>query len=190
MITLLAMSTVFMTQTIFPELSDYFGIDTTQARFSFSMISLTYAISSFFIGPAADKYSLPAIASVGLFLLSITIRCASLATCFDFLIFILAIMGFCAALVPASMFPYIAIVAPKNKIGLSVGLIVASATLGVIFGRVSIGLFTSFLLGKMSPENLLVVPLLYTFFSLLEEVAFHQFSLVTFGVFSDGMALQ
>ena len=41
------------------------------------------------------------------------------------------------------MFPHIAKTSPKNKIGIYMGSIVASGTLGVIFGRVSMGLLTS-----------------------------------------------
>jgi MFS transporter, YNFM family, putative membrane transport protein len=143
-ITLLAVSTVFMTQPIFLEIAEYFTIDITQARFSFSIVSLFYAISFFFIGPAVDKYDLPITASIGLFLLVISIIFASQTTEFNVFVIALAFMGFCAALVPASMFPYMATIAPKNKIGLYVGSIVASATLGVIFGRVAMGVLTSF----------------------------------------------
>ncbi len=39
-INLIAVSTVFMTQSIFLELSESFKIDITQARFSFSIVSL------------------------------------------------------------------------------------------------------------------------------------------------------
>jgi YNFM family putative membrane transporter len=60
-------------------------------------------------------------------------------------LFILAmvLVGICAALIPASMFPHIAKTSPKNKIGTYMGSIVASGALGVIFGRVSMGLLTS-----------------------------------------------
>ncbi len=55
----------------------------------------------------------------------------------------MALVGIFAALIPASMFPHIAKTSPKNKIGIYMGSIVASGTLGVIFGRVSMGLLTS-----------------------------------------------
>ncbi|MFC1821009.1 hypothetical protein ACFLZG_08010, partial [Thermodesulfobacteriota bacterium] len=65
-INLLAVSTVFMTQSIFLELSESFKIEFTQARFSFSIVSLFYAVSFFFLGPAADKFDLPKISVYGL----------------------------------------------------------------------------------------------------------------------------
>lgn len=48
-ITMLAVSTVFMTQPIFLEISKSFKIDITQARFSFSVVSLFYAASFFLL---------------------------------------------------------------------------------------------------------------------------------------------
>ena len=62
-----------MTQSIFLELSESFKIDITQARFSFSIVSLFYAASFFFLGPAADKFDLPKISVTGLLLLAITV---------------------------------------------------------------------------------------------------------------------
>jgi YNFM family putative membrane transporter len=142
-INLIAVSTVFMTQSIFLELSEYFKIDITRARFSFSIVSLFYSASFFFLGPAADKFDLPKIAVTGLLFLFITVFYSSYAASFSLFIIAMALMGICAALIPASMFPHIAKTSPKNKIGIYMGLIVASGTLGVIFGRVSMGLLTS-----------------------------------------------
>ena len=142
-INLLAVSTVFITQSIFLELSEFFKIDITQARFSFSIVSLFYAVAFIFLGPAADKFDLPKISLTGLVLLSITVFCSSYLASFSLFIVAMALIGIFAALIPASMFPHIAKTSPKNKIGIYMGTIVASGTLGVIFGRVSMGVLTS-----------------------------------------------
>ena len=144
-INLLAVSTVFMTQSIFLELSESFKIDITQARFSFSIVSLFYAVAFIFLGPATDKFDLPKISVTGLILLSITVLYSSYAANFSLFLVATALVGIFAALIPASMFPHIAKTSPKNKIGIYMGSIVASGTLGVIFGRVSMGLLTSIL---------------------------------------------
>jgi len=142
-INMFAVSTVFMTQSIFLEISELFKIDITQARFSFSVVSLFYSVSFFFLGPAADKFDLPKIAVTGLPLLSLAVLYASYTTNFSLFIIAMALIGICAASIPASMFPHIAMISPKDKIGVYVGSIVAAGTLGVIFGRVSMGLLTS-----------------------------------------------
>ena len=142
-INLLAVSAVFMTQSIFLELSESFGIDLTQARFSFSIVSLFYAISFFFLGPAADKFDLPKIAVTGLLSLAMAVFISSYTTDFSLFIVTMALTGISAALIPASMFPHIAKTSPQDKKGAYVGSIVASGTLGVIFGRVLMGLMTA-----------------------------------------------
>ena len=91
-INLLAVSTVFMTQTIFLELSESFKIDIPQARFSFSIVSLFYAASFFFLGPAADKFDLPKIAVTVLILLAITVFYSSYAASFRLFIIAMAFL--------------------------------------------------------------------------------------------------
>jgi len=142
-INLLAVSTVFMSQSIFLELSQTFKIDITQARFAFSIVSLFYCVAFFFLGPAADKFDLPKMAVLGLIILSISVFCSSFTANFSFFIVAMALTGISAAIVPASMFPHIAKTAPHNKIGMYMGSIVASGTLGVILGRVSMGIMTA-----------------------------------------------
>ena len=142
---LLAVTAVFMTQSIFLEISQSFNIDITEASHCFSIASLFYAMSFLFLGPAADKYDLPKIAVTGLTLLGLSVFFASYAPQFSLFLVAMAFMGFSAALIPASMFPYVSIIAPENKRGLYVGSIVACGILGVILGRVSMGLLTAFM---------------------------------------------
>jgi YNFM family putative membrane transporter len=171
-INLLAVSTVFMTQSIFLEISESFKIDLSEARFSFSIVSLFYAISFLFLGPAADKFDLPKIAVTGLVLLAITVFYSSYVASFSLFLIAMALMGICAALIPASMFPHIAKTSPKDKLGIYMGTIVASGTLGVIFGRVSMGLLTE-TIGWQFSFRIVSFVLLFlsalTFLSLVEK---------------------
>jgi len=82
-------------------------------------------------------------ALTGLLMLAITVFYSSLTSDFSLFICTMALMGISAALVPASMFPHIAKTAPAHKIGVYMGSIVASGTLGVILGRVSMGILTA-----------------------------------------------
>jgi YNFM family putative membrane transporter len=159
-----------MTQPIFLEISESFKIDITQARFSFSVVSLFYAASFFFIGPAVDKYSLPTVSVTGVSLLSLMVLFASYINHFGLFTFIMGLIGFCAALIPAAMFPYVATSAPQNKVGLYVGSIVASATLGVILGRVSMGILTSVAGWRFSFRIFTIVMILFLFVTFLSLV--------------------
>ena len=171
-IILLAVSCVFMTQSIFLELSESFQIDLTQARFSFSIVSLFYAAAFFFVGPAVDKFDLPKIAVTGLFLLAMTVAGASYATGYSMFLTAMALAGFCAAAIPASMFPHIVKTSPENKTGTYMGSIVASGTLGVIFGRVAMGLLTAAVGWRVSfrvVSFVLFILAALTFLSLVEN---------------------
>ncbi len=114
-INLLAVSTVFMTQSIFLELSESFKIDITQTRFSFSIVSLFYAVAFIFLGPITGKFDLPKISVTGLILLSITDLYSSYAANFSLFLVATALVGIFAALIPASMFPHIAKTSPKEN---------------------------------------------------------------------------
>ena len=84
----------------------------------------------------------------------------------------MALTGISAALIPASMFPHIAKISPKDKKGAYVGSIVASGTLGVIFGRVLMGLMTAYIGWQLSfrvISGVLFVLAALTFLSLVEK---------------------
>ena len=120
-INLLAVSTVFMTQSIFFELSESFRVDITQARFSFSVVSLFYAVF-FPLGPAADKFDLPKIAVAGLLLLAITVFYSSYTKSFRLLIITMAFMEVCAALIAFTPDDFYALV--TNSGGDSTALVI------------------------------------------------------------------
>lgn len=106
----------------------------------------------------------------GLSLLSLMVLFASYINHFGLFTFIRGLTGFCAALIPAAMFPYVATTAPQNKVGLYVGSIVASATLGVILGRVSMGILTSVAGWRFSFRIFTIVMILFLFVTFLSLV--------------------
>jgi MFS transporter, YNFM family, putative membrane transport protein len=140
---MIAVATVFMTQPIFLEIATTFRLELSKARLAFSVTSLCYSAGFFFIGSLADRFNLPKMAVAGLVTLSVMIFLASLTTCFPLFLMAMGLIGFSAALIPAALFPHMALVAPKEKLGLYVGAIVASGTVGVVVGRVAIGLLTA-----------------------------------------------
>ncbi len=167
LINLLAVSTVFITQPIFADLSTSFAVDITMARYAFSVVSLFYTVSFFFLGPAADKFDLPKMACTGTLLLSSAVLFSSYTDDFSLFLIGMVFVGIGAAMVPASMFPYIAKISPHNRTGLYMGTIVASGTLGVIFGRVSMGIQTAAMGWKYSFRSIALVLLVLAVVSFL-----------------------
>ena len=132
-----------MTQSIFLEIATSFHLELPQARFAFSIASICYSAAFFFIGPMADRFDLPKMAVTGAVALSCTIFVGSFATRFPLFLVAMGCSGFCAALIPASMIPHMTLLAPQEKRGLYVGTVVAAGTLGIVLGRVAVGLLTA-----------------------------------------------
>lgn len=141
-LTMMAVSTVFMNQSIFLELSNYFNVSVAHARMSFSIVSLSYSLTFLLSGPIVDRGNLPKIVFWSALLLATILMITSFVTSYQSFIFCMLPIGVCAALIPASMFPYMSTIPADNKKGLYVGSIVAAATLGVILGRVLSGIVT------------------------------------------------
>lgn len=164
---MLAVSTVFMNQSIFLELSRYFEVNIALARISFSTVSLSYSITFLLAGPLMNRGNLAKISFWGAAMLAITLITTSFAASFNGLLAGMTAIGFCAALIPAAMFPYISRLAPHPHRGFYVGTIVAAATLGVIFGRVLSGILTSVIGWQWSYRTLAVMVLITSTMTLL-----------------------
>ena len=140
---MIAGATVFMTQSVFVEISDAFHVDITRTRFAFSVVSLCYGISFLLFGPAADRFDLQKMSSVGLFFSAAGVFAAAIVGSFNSFILSMAVIGICASAVAASMFPYIVKIAPEEKQGIYLGSIVAASTTGIVVGRLSVGIMAS-----------------------------------------------
>ena len=140
---MIAVSAVFMTQSVFLEISDFFHVDINQARFAFSIVSIFYAFSFLLFGPAADRFELRKMSTIGLFFIAAGVFTAAIVNRFDYFIISMAIIGISASAVAASMFPYMVKIAPPKKQGLYLGAFVAASTAGMVIGRFLTGLMTS-----------------------------------------------
>jgi len=141
----MGVSTVFMNQSIFLELSNAFGVNLNCARLSFSFASLGYSVTFLLAGPVMDRVNLKKTALCSAMLLSGVLFATSFVASFGYFLLCMCPMGMCAALIPASLFPYMATLAPAKDNAVYVGAIVAAATLGVIWGRFLSGVLTSFM---------------------------------------------
>lgn len=141
--TMLGVATLFMTQSIFLEISESFGIDIGRVHLAFGFASLSYAATFFVLGPATDMRHLPKMAVGGTALLAATILWASCAGDFGVFLLNMALAGIFTATIPAAMFPHIAAISPQHKQAVYIGSLVAAGPMGIIFGRVSMGLMTA-----------------------------------------------
>ncbi|WP_028315833.1 MFS transporter [Desulfatibacillum aliphaticivorans] len=140
---MLAVSCVFMTQAIFLELAQSLQVEETRARLSFSFTSLFYGLSFLLVGPIADRVHQPRMAFGGAVFLALAVLAASFVHDFQLFLVLMAAVGMGASAIPASMFPYMVHTAPPERMGAFVGMLLAFATIGVIVGRLVVGLMTS-----------------------------------------------
>ena len=113
--TMLGVATLFMTQSIFLEISQSFGIDIGRVHLAFGVASLSYAATFFVLGPATDMLHPPKLAVGGTTLLAATLLWASQTNDFGVFLLSMALTGIFTAAIPAAMFPHIAAIAPRNK---------------------------------------------------------------------------
>lgn len=137
--TMFAVAVVFMNQAVFPELADSFGLAAQEARFSFSVVSLCYSLTFLFAGPVVDTFDCRKVAALGLGAIAVLLLCAAEMRGYPWFLACTGLMGVAAAVVPASMFPYVSRTAPRQKAGVHIGAVVASATLGIVVGRAALG---------------------------------------------------
>ncbi len=140
---MLAVAAVFMTHSIFPEISVHFEVPLTRTRLAFSLTSSGYALSFFLFGPVADRFNPRKMASLGLLAIGIFVLAASELSGFTGFIISMGLIGMGASSVPAAMFPYVATIAPEGSGGTYMGWVVAASTVGVVLGRFAMGLMTA-----------------------------------------------
>ncbi len=172
-ITMLAVGAVFMNQAIFLEIAASFNLDTQDARFSFSLASLGYSLTFLFIGPLADTFDSRKITATGHAVLAVLLVCASWLHTYPYFLVCTGLVGMAAATIPAAMFLYVSRLAPTHKSGMYLGAIVASATLGIVIGRATLGASTS-LLGWRAAYRLLSLT-----FATLALISFFVFESTT-----------
>nr|WP_269746323.1 MFS transporter [Desulfogranum japonicum] len=159
---MMAVSTVFMNQAILLELSQFFSVSLPEARLSFSYVSLSYSITFLLAGPIMDQGNLRYIALYSALLLAGTLFMTPYVGTYPGFLLCMFPLGICAALIPASMFPCMALIAPEKNKGFYVGSVVAAATLGVIWGRVLCGVLTSLIGWSGAYQVIAIVVLICT----------------------------
>lgn len=161
-ITMIAVATVFMNQSIFVDIARSFALDAKEARFAFSIVSLSYSFAFFVVGPLADMFESRRLAAAGLGALAVLLLAAAQAQDYIWFLACMGLMGVGAAAVPASMFPYVARTAPPRTAGIHIGAVVASATLGIVVGRAVLGASTDLVGWRGSYRLLSLVFILFS----------------------------
>lgn len=180
---LFALGAVVMIQPIFEQLSLSLQRDVTDLRISFSLVSLTYAVAFFLIGPLTDRLNLRVLAMVFSGGLALSIALLSLMLQFVAFNLMIMVVGIMAAGTVATLFPYMTKIAPPEKRGKYLGYCLSASVTGIIVGRAFVGLFTDYFNWQLALQLYalvtLVIALGITFFlkiqsSLAEPMSWWQ----------------
>ncbi|MEW2082237.1 MFS transporter [Streptomyces sp. NPDC005283] len=130
-----AVSTIYMTQPVFPEIAASLKVGPEDARFVFTVASFAYALSFFLFGPLSDRFSSKALGGSGAVTVAALIALAAVVPDFTVFALLLAVAGIAAAAVPAAMIALMPRIAPDGLVGVFFGLIIGATVAGITLGR-------------------------------------------------------
>lgn len=134
-ITCPAVATVYMTHVTFPQIGRSFGVSAPDARLSFLVASLSYALAFFVFGPLSDARDPRVLAGSGAITVVVLVVLATLVGSFPLFLLLLAVAAVAAAAVPAAMFTLLPRIAPEGLTGVYFGLLIGATVAGITLGR-------------------------------------------------------
>jgi YNFM family putative membrane transporter len=138
-----AVAIVYSTQAVFSDIAAKYGIPLSDARLSFSVCSIAYALAFFVLGPLSDVVSARWLAAAGLSIAAAATAITALTSSAPAFLAASAIQGASTAAVPVAMFALLPRLARKEQLGTFFGLIIAASVLGITLGRAGMGLLTA-----------------------------------------------
>lgn len=141
--TCLAVSSVYVMQPVMAEIAYRFSVSASDARLAFSVVSVTYALAFFLLGPLSDRLDPRVLSAVGLLAAACCTGAGSFVTEYRQLLVLLAVQGAFAAMPPAAMFALMPRIARKESMGTYFGFVIAASVVGITLGRSSMGLLTA-----------------------------------------------
>jgi YNFM family putative membrane transporter len=133
--TCFAVSTIYMTQPVFPEIAASLDVGREDTRFVFSVASFVYALAFFLFGPLSDRFRGKVLGAAGAVTVAALTGLAALAPGFWVFALLLAAGGVAAAAVPAAMIALMPRIAPDGLVGAFFGLIIGATVAGITLGR-------------------------------------------------------
>lgn len=163
-----AVASVYMTHVIFPQVGTSFGVSAPDARISFLVASLAYALAFFVFGPLSDAVDARSLARGGAIAIVLLVVLATLVGSFPVFLVVVAAAAIAAAAVPAAMFALLPRVAPQGLAGVYFGLLIGSTVAGITLGRSFTAVLAGWLgwreaflcIGALNLVSLALIPLL------------------------------
>lgn len=133
---------LYSTQPLLPYLAKEFHISPGTASLSLSAATITLAISLLIVGSLSEAWGRKPIMTFSMFAASILAILASFAPSFQSLIAVRILQGFVLSGLSAIAMAYLGEEVDQKSLGMAMGMFISGNSLGGMFGRIIIGIFT------------------------------------------------
>lgn len=133
---------LYSTQPLLPCLAEEFHISPGVASLSLSSATITLAISLLIVGSLSEAWGRKPIMTFSMFSASILAILASLVPSFNYLIAVRILQGFVLSGLSAIAMAYLGEEIEQKSLGMAMGMFISGNSLGGMFGRIIIGIFT------------------------------------------------
>lgn len=133
---------LYSTQPLLPYLSEEFHISPGTASLSLSATTITLAVSLLIVGSLSEAWGRKPIMTFSMFTASILAVLASFAPNFHYLLVLRILQGFVLSGLSAIAMAYLGEEIEQKSLGMAMGMFISGNSLGGMFGRIIIGVFT------------------------------------------------
>jgi len=133
---------LYSTQPLLPYLSKEFNISPATASLSLSVTTISLAISLLIVGSLSEALGRKLVMSFSMFSASILAMLTALTPSFHYLIVLRILQGFVLSGLSAIAMAYLGEEIEEKSLGIAMGMFISGNSLGGMFGRITIGIFT------------------------------------------------
>lgn len=133
---------LYSTQPLLPYLSKEFHISPSTASLSLSASTITLALSLLIVGSLSEAWGRKRIMTFSMFIASILAVFTGFAPNFHYLLVLRILQGFVLSGLSAIAMAYLGEEIEKKSLGMAMGMFISGNSLGGMFGRITIGIFT------------------------------------------------
>lgn len=133
---------LYITQPLFPQFSEEFGVSPTVASLSLSFATGVLSISLILFGSLSEAWGRKRLMTFSIFAASILTIALAFAPTFEMLLLLRVIQGFVFAGIPAIAMAYLGEEVEPSSLGIAMGLYISGNSIGGLSGRVIMGSMT------------------------------------------------
>lgn len=133
---------LYSTQPLLPYLSQEFHISPATSSLSLSATTITLAVSLLIVGSLSETLGRKSIMAFSMFSASILSVLAGFVPNFHFLLVLRILQGFVLSGLSAIAMAYLSEEIEQKSLGVAMGIFISGNSLGGMFGRIIIGIFT------------------------------------------------